>query len=361
MTFLNKLALVIATVFCTQKIISASDIVVLFDGTWNNSIDGIELEQSPKVKLFESQLPILTSDKRQLTRDEQEPHKLHEESTNIARLFNLLVSDEDQPVAYIRGLGTGDRIDSFTGGAFGVGANERIEAANEFLEMVYKPGDEICLFGFSRGAAIARKFAIQLSGGQSEVPNYKIRFLGLFDTVAAFGIPKTEFSQSEGVRKKFFSFFSSLEIPDSVERCVHLVALDEDRLVFVPTLISQVPVNSANRKEIWFGGNHGDVGGGWNDNYEDGSVFRRRQVTLRFMLEQDHGLRLIRDWQEHPDVRVDRSEHPNYGRKHTKEDLSFISAFGGEQKRIPVDGEPGFAVPYDPRRYPEVIHDSARQ
>lgn len=338
---------------------SGKDVVVLFDGTWNNSVD-YEGTPSKLPALFKPDAPLLITDANQLLKDGSDSTKLHQAATNIARMFSLLENTPTQSVAYVRGVGTDGAADRVQGGAFGEGAKDRINSAYEYIDRKYKDGDQICLFGFSRGAAIARQLAIKLDSTRVQnAPKFQIRFMGLFDTVAAFGFPNPRF-ESDGFRKEFESFFSKLAIPDSVERVVHLVSLDEERVLFLPTLISRNPTNTVSRKEIWFGGNHGDVGGGWSDEDEKRLPFRRRQITLRYMLEESHGLAPVYGWERSDDVKVDESASPNYGTKHEADKYRFRKAFSGIQERIPVSGnDRDYAIPYDPRKHPEVIHESA--
>lgn len=96
--------------------------------------------------------------------------------TNVARLAKCVepVDDRDhrrdrnqplipQVVFYDSGVGVAQNVSRFTdfltrvqGGAFGRGLDEKIEAAYRFLVLNYEVGDEIYVFGFSRGAYTAR-------------------------------------------------------------------------------------------------------------------------------------------------------------------------------------------------------------
>lgn len=344
------LLLIITLVAIAPTSLSAKDLVVLMDGTWNNSIDYAGRPQSGKFKsLFRSGEPLLITEKSKLVTP------LPHQATNIARMFLLLDNDAEQKVAYIRGIGSGER-EKFLGGAFGNGAEERVEAALKFIEDNWQRGDEICVFGFSRGAATARQLA-----RRSELNGKKIRFMGLFDTVAAFGIPQTRLSLGDGVRKEFEDFHNKLAIPDEVRKVVHLVALDEKRMTFLPTLIVRDPIDiNPRRNEIWLSGSHGDIGGGWGD--EPNALYRRRQIALRYMLEQGHGLDLQRNWRGHADVRVDPTWQ-NLGKNHADVDLGFLEGYGGEQKRENVGdtSHPNFAVPYRPLLNSMLVHESIRQ
>lgn len=62
-----------------------------------------------------------------------------------------------QIIHYDSGVGTG-KADHWTGGVFGEGVLDKIVVAYTFLVFNYEPGDEIFVFGFSRGAFSARAF-----------------------------------------------------------------------------------------------------------------------------------------------------------------------------------------------------------
>lgn len=97
-------------------------------------------------------------------------------STNVQHAFNLTikgqvpdgVDDNGHPKFiyqkkfYDRGVGTG-LIDGITGGVFGYGLEENIREAYVWLMQNYNPGDEIFIFGFSRGAFTARSLVGMLS------------------------------------------------------------------------------------------------------------------------------------------------------------------------------------------------------
>ncbi len=80
--------------------------------------------------------------------------------TNVAKITQAIkaVGDDgvQQLVFYGEGLGTGDKFDRITGGAFGWGIDKNIQDAYRFLCLNYEPGDQIYLFGFSRGAYTVR-------------------------------------------------------------------------------------------------------------------------------------------------------------------------------------------------------------
>ena len=129
--------------------------------------------------------------------------------------------------------------------------------------------DRIVVLGFSRGAALARKFASKTLEAHADL---RINFLGVFDTVAAMdGIhTKGETISSDVV-------FENGTLNPRVLRAVHVVSLDEDRVAFEPTLINRDEENPNRITEVWFPGVHSDIGGGyWHDGLSD--------VSLSFMM-----------------------------------------------------------------------------
>ena len=153
------------------------------------------------------------------------------------------------------------------------GDAERIlrEAQCDFKSVNYQKGDTLAVFGFSRGAALARKFASRIL---KEYPDCEVSFLGVFDTVAAMnGIHRKNEHISSDV------FFENGTLNDGIKRAVHIVSLDEDRVPFSPTLINKDEKNPQRILEIWFPGVHSDIGGGyWFDGLSD--------TVLEFMIEE---------------------------------------------------------------------------
>ncbi|MDO6506525.1 DUF2235 domain-containing protein [Colwellia sp. 4_MG-2023] len=150
-------------------------------------------------------------------------------------------------------------------------ANARADLSTHFSE-----GDAIYIFGFSRGAAIARMFAAHLP--------YKVKFLGVFDTVAAtrgsLDLNPDTFPASGIV-------FENGTLGAHVEQAVHLLSLDEKRILFQPTLFNY----DKRVTEIWFAGVHSDIGGSyWFDGLSD--------ITLQFMLDSVRDKLSIQDINE---------------------------------------------------------------
>lgn len=209
-----------------------------------------------------------------------------------------------QKLHYDRGVGTGDFIDRVFGGAFGVGLSHNAREAYAFLSQHHEPGDEVYLFGFSRGAytvrrtvgmlrkcglapkadkatieeahAVYEKRESRAEGGadskaalafreKHDARRIPVRFLGVWDTVGSHGIA--------GVLGQLGSMVSRARFHDrilssDVERACHAVAIDECRRLFQPTLF-QLSKTGAQRghqlEQSWFAGVHGNVGGGYED------------------------------------------------------------------------------------------------
>ena len=138
-----------------------------------------------------------------------------------------------------------------------------LDEARTDLKAHYKQGDSIYIFGFSRGAAIARMFAAHLP--------YKVKFVGVFDTVAA---TRGSLDLNPDTYPASGIVFENGSLGEHIEKALHLLALDEKRIVFQPTLF-----NFDKRViEIWFSGVHSDIGGSyWFDGLSD--------ITLQFMLD----------------------------------------------------------------------------
>ena len=127
------------------------------------------------------------------------------------------------------------------------------------------------VFGFSRGAALARKFASRTLANNSDL---EIAFLGVFDTVAAMDGVHT---QSEAISSDVV--FENGTLDPRIRQAVHIVSLDEDRIAFEPTLINRDENRPGRITEVWFPGVHSDIGGGyWHDGLAD--------VSLSYMIKK---------------------------------------------------------------------------
>ena len=149
---------------------------------------------------------------------------------------------------------------------------EIIREALSDLQTHFRAGDQVFLFGFSRGSAIARRFAAILPQKfDADTPTPGIRFMGLFDTVASIGVPNL----NERDKPVSDVVFENHTISPAVDEALHLLSLDENRKAFMPTLMNR----DERVTEIWFSGVHSDIGGG---NRFDGLS----DLTLQFLLDE---------------------------------------------------------------------------
>jgi len=101
----------------------------------------------------------------------------------------------------------------------------------------------------------------------------KIDFLGLFDTVEAYGVPIEE--MREGVHRLVWpiSFGGDHSIWKNVQCVRQALSLDDERRTFHPIRVSlhqediaeDDPSKLKRVEEVWFAGVHSDVGGGYPD------------------------------------------------------------------------------------------------
>ncbi|MBL8551931.1 MAG: DUF2235 domain-containing protein [Hyphomonadaceae bacterium] len=242
--------------------------------------------------------------------------------TNVA-LMARAVSPYDadgnsQIVFYSAGIGATLDRPRLWEGVTGADLDEHLLEAYLFLTLNYEPGDQLYLFGFSRGAYTVRTLAgllrkcgvlrrqhadraraalelyrnrkisadsdsahafrkayaaawprigerdarmhVTPEGGATW--DLRIRFIGVWDTVGALGMPRLlPFIP----RNKSYEFHDTA-LSRAVQYARHAVAIDERRASFAPTLWSNVEaVNPPGQKprvlQTWFPGDHGAVGG----------------------------------------------------------------------------------------------------
>ncbi len=238
-----------------------------------------------------------------------------ESHTNVERL-RLLIAPRDaagveQLVNYIPGVGVRRGITHLLGGAFGYGLSGNVLDGYRWLCETWQPGDQLYLFGFSRGAYTARslggmirKCGLLRRGADGSVARaavsaaydfyrdtktkpddpagvafrashsleIEIRFIGVWDTVGSLGIPVTA-SWFPYARSRYQ--FHDTELSKIVKYAYQALALDEHRADFAPTKWTRNPYNvkpgetltSKKLEQIeieqrWFIGSHSDVGGG---------------------------------------------------------------------------------------------------
>lgn len=225
--------------------------------------------------------------------------------TNVSKLHRAVAPAANgvaQVAYYQDGVGTaGGRLDRLVGGAFGRGLSDNVQACYRFLVDTYEPGDELFLFGFSRGAYTARSLAglVRNAGvlrrehrdrvgeaydlyrdrADDAHPNgdrardFRARYaredltpitcLGVWDTVGSLGIP-TNGPLGRYLREKYS--FHDVDLSGQVRNAFHALAVDERRKPFAPTLwTAAAPVPGQRVEQVWFAGAHSNVGGGYEE------------------------------------------------------------------------------------------------
>jgi uncharacterized protein (DUF2235 family) len=285
--------------------------------------------------------------------------------SNVSKIADAVADydgETEQLVFYERGVGTGGLLDRIGGGAVGIGLSQNVLAAYRYLAQHYLPGDDLYLFGFSRGAftarslagligncgilrpehidAMAAALALYRSRADSTRPSsnearlfrrtysYReepregehryvedrtpIRFLGVWDTVGALGIPipaPVPKKAREYLSRRWS--FHDVQLGSHVWNAAHAMAIDERRRPFEPTPFErQADAPPAQTiEQVWFAGVHSDVGGGYPDP-------RLADITLLWMADQAaaHELAFRPDW-------FQRTTSPNNKRRETGQDV----------------------------------------
>lgn len=149
---------------------------------------------------------------------------------------------------------------------------EIINRAKDDFKQYYLSGDLVLVTGFSRGAALARRFVSIIAKELIEECNSPFVFLCVFDTVASIGLPNL----STASRPDYDVVFEDgCTVSSIVKQATHMVSLDDKRRAFQPTLMNHDPERIL---ELWFSGAHSDVGGGY---YRDGLS----DITLSYAMK----------------------------------------------------------------------------
>lgn len=263
-------------------------LIVCFDGTWNTPDKGDEPTNVVKI---------------------------------VRAITNLSPDGQDQIVFYDKGVGTAGGWDRLKGGLTGAGLEENVVDGYRFLANNYEIGDDIFVFGFSRGAYTARSLAgmigaaglfhpvslgralaaalqIQRSDASRAVKrdtiaklpglrrheNVPIACVGVFDTVGSLGIPGKVWS---GLARWRYQF-NDVELSPRVGVALHALAIDEKRGPFQPTLWKHPPgtrtlPEGQHVEQVWFPGVHSNVGGSYAEH-------GLSDIALQWMARRVHDL-----------------------------------------------------------------------
>lgn len=250
--------------------------------------------------------------------------------TNVIKIAQAVKSVGDDAVSqivfYDEGIGTESQFNRFVGGAFGRGIDKNIMDCYRFIVLNYEVGDELYLFGFSRGAYTVRSLAGLLYNSglpkrqyirkipeayelyrdrevhpasreagrfrESFCQSVDVTLLGCWDTVGSLGVPNqiAFLPIDDWINEKYQ--FHDIKLSPIVSHALHAVAIDERREVFDVTLmIKSSAATDQTLTQVWFVGDHGCVGGG---SKKKSSL---SDIALNWMLNEisDRGLRLSFD------------------------------------------------------------------
>jgi uncharacterized protein (DUF2235 family) len=241
--------------------------------------------------------------------------------TNVLKLAQAVkrTASDGVPQIVFYDEGIGVESNKIMGAVTGLGIDKNIQDAYRFLSFNYDQGDEIYLFGYSRGAYTVRSLAgmIYCSGllsrryitkaseayelyrdrgikpkhdeAKSFRENYSkdngdrvpITLLGCFDTVGALGIPLVPVLKKyeEPLKKRYR--FHDITLNKDIERALHAVAIDEIREIFDVTLMKKNDkVPDQKLRQVWFPGEHACIGGGKPE------YLGLSDIVLKWMLDQ---------------------------------------------------------------------------
>lgn len=241
--------------------------------------------------------------------------------TNIAKLHTLVLPwDErgiEQAAVYVAGINSEDDLRwRFLKGALGIGVGQRIASGYRELAERWRSGDEIYIFGFSRGAFEARSLAsfIVLFGVPKDAASFpfekawsiysappeqrttadldeirsltaypvRIKCVGVWDTVGNIGNP---FYSGGWIGRRLK--FHDTRLSDAIDAGFHALSIDEYRAPFRPTLWTRsitAPLDTAQViEQVWFAGCHADVGGGYRET-------ALSDISLHWMIERVHAV-----------------------------------------------------------------------
>ena len=223
-------------------------------------------------------------------------------STNVVKIMEAIpptdAAGTRQITFYDAGIGAdAGRVDRIVDGFTGRGLEQNVRDGYRFLANNWERGDEIYLFGFSRGAFTARSLCGFLSAcgllerhamrrlleawelyRQPEDQrdpdklaalravsrcDVRVKCIGVWDTVGALGVPGELWPSFNREHQ-----FHDTELCEMVECAFHAVAIDEKRGPFGPTLWQKRKGESLKQRvveQVWFPGVHSNIGGSCPD------------------------------------------------------------------------------------------------
>lgn len=243
--------------------------------------------------------------------------------TNVLRLARAIkpVGKNNAPQQVFYDWGIGSYYAQVSGGATGKGMHKNIMDNYRYLVQNYATGDEIYLFGFSRGSYTIRSLCglinncgilkrpdarliqsafelykkrgvVNSPGGGNSVAfraahshaSRSVKFVGVWDTVGAMGIPLSFLGLFDDKDE-----FYDTKIGSNVEVARHAMAIDEHRSDFEPTIWNEKP--TMDLVQVWFPGAHSNIGGSYKPD-ADGSLLSDNALDWMIKEAAKHDLRM---------------------------------------------------------------------
>jgi len=254
-----------------QTVFTKRRLIICLDGTWNEP-----------------------EEKSENNDDKEEP-------TNVLKIVRGVQPVDENGISqisyYHTGVGTGGFFDKIFGGMLGTGLSNNIKETYRFIANNHVDGDEIFLFGFSRGAYSARVLAGLIGtvgllskehmaylpeiydyyrtppGKRKNSPGAKllkslhptpridvpIEFIGVWDTVGALGAPTPLLKKITNL----YIGFHDAKLGKSVRNAFHALGVSERRRSFKPNLWTGEEAQDQVVEQVWFPGVHSNIGGSY--------------------------------------------------------------------------------------------------
>lgn len=265
---------------------------------------------------------VICADGTWNVRDQIDKNAKTRRPTNVTKVARAVrprsTAGVDQITYYHEGVGTAGKLDKWSGGVFGDGIEKNIRDLYRFIVYNYEDGDELFLFGFSRGAFTVRTLVgfmkrvgmiqkdddywvpeiygcyekgcgpgsaewaaavLRVEGKLRPCP--PIKFVGVWDTVGSLGAPGP---LGQLFNRKRYQYHD-IALNAFVENAFHALAIDERRKPFAPSLWSRTNGFSGTLEQAWFAGVHSNVGGSC---FPDGLA----NEALHWIVEKAEGLGL---------------------------------------------------------------------
>ncbi|HET8773911.1 MAG TPA: DUF2235 domain-containing protein [Thermoanaerobaculia bacterium] len=382
-------------------------LILCLDGTWNSGFEEVQRRDGHTVMKPTNPLKICRA------------VKPFDEATGTAQVtyYDLGVGAlAEYPGRANRLL---QKLDRILGGAWGAGFEGNVEDALNFLAYNHEQGDDVYVFGFSRGAAQARAVTqfLDWNGGLPEKSDayylprlfrlyvttqaregasqeliaennekrrqegrpliqpfrpVRVRYLGVWDTVMALGSRLDATGEHTSVTGR--TFYAGTAPARCVEHARQALAIDEKRFDFRPEIWKD-PGASQSMEQRWFAGVHSNVGGSYGDDglanvalhwiadgakaadlcIDDDFLGKYRPWVKHSLHESQTRFYRILDWYRQSLGHGTRSLLGHPKEANLTLDRSVIERMQADPKDLSVNGDGTPATPYRPQNVIQLL------